>query len=69
MSQSPPSFAQRKILKRIEDGASLALDPKTGRYVLTELDGKIVQVDQRPVLVMLRKEILFQNLLGQCICT
>lgn len=69
MSQSPPSFAQQKILKRIEDGASLALDPKTGRYVLSELDGKIVQVDQRSVLVMLRKKILFQTLLGQCICT
>lgn len=61
-----PSIAQGKIIDRIKAGARLALDPKSGRYTLTELSGKVSQVDQRPVLVMIRDGLLWQTLSGEC---
>lgn len=61
-----PSIAQTKIINRVNAGSRLALDPKTGRYTLTELSGKICQIDQRPVLVMIREGLLQQTLGGEC---
>ena len=61
-----PSAAQSKLIERLQAGGRLALDIKTGRYVLTELGGKAHQVDQRPVTVMLRNGLLHQDMTGQC---
>lgn len=61
-----PSIAQNKILTRIKAGSRLALDPKTGRYSFTEMDGKVCQIDQRPVLVMIKNGLLQQTLGGEC---
>lgn len=60
------SGAQSKIIDRIKTGGRLALDPKTGRYIFTEMDGKVRQIDQRPVLVMIRDGWLHQTLGGEC---
>lgn len=62
-----PSNAQAKIIAAIQAGARLALDPKTGRYTITEMTGKTRRVDQRPVLVMIRDGILHQTLGGECL--
>lgn len=61
-----PSTAQAKIIARINAGGRLALDAKTGRYTVTEMDGKVCQIDQRPVLVMIRKGLLNKSLTGEC---
>ncbi len=61
-----PSVAQGKIIAKINAGGRLALDPKTGRYTFTEMNGKVCQVDQRPVLVMIRDGLLRQTLGGEC---
>ncbi len=60
-----PSLAQQKLLDRIIAGGRLSFDSSTGRYQLLE-QGQIKAVDQRPVLVMLRKGLLFQNMSGIC---
>ncbi len=61
-----PSAAQSKIIARLKAGSRLALDAKTGRYTLTEMHGAVCQIDQRPVLVMIRDGLLHQNLNGEC---
>ncbi|PKM47129.1 MAG: hypothetical protein CVV05_01435 [Gammaproteobacteria bacterium HGW-Gammaproteobacteria-1] len=61
-----PSNAQAKIIDRINEGARLSLDVKTGRYIITEIGGKVCQIDQRPVLVMIRDGLLHQSLGGEC---
>lgn len=61
-----PSAAQAKIITRINAGSRLAFDPKTGRYTFTEMNGKVCQIDQRPVLVMIRDGLLHQTLGGEC---
>lgn len=60
-----PSHAQAKILERMRAGARIALDPKTGRYTITER-GAVLALDQRPILCMLRDGLLFQDMAGQC---
>lgn len=60
-----PSIAQAKILKRMGSGGTLALNPKTGRYCITE-NGVSRNIDQRPVEVMIRDGILCQDLGGHC---
>lgn len=62
-----PSHAQAKIIAAIQAGARLALDPKTGRYTITEVTGKLRQIDQRPVVVMIRDGMLHQTLGGECL--
>lgn len=61
-----PSAAQAKIIAQINAGGRLALDAKTGRYTFTEMHGKVCQIDQRPVLVMIREGLLTQSLTGEC---
>jgi hypothetical protein len=62
-----PSLAQQKVLDRIAAGARLRLDPTCGRYTLTEMNGRVCQIDQRPVIVMIRDRHLHQTLTGECI--
>jgi len=61
-----PSLAQQKLLDRIAAGARLRLDPSSGRYTITEMSGKVCQIDQRPVIVMIRDGLLHQTLMGEC---
>lgn len=61
-----PSPAQAKIIARINAGGRLALDGKTGRYTITEMNGKVCQIDQRPVVAMIRDGLLHQSLGGEC---
>lgn len=61
-----PSAAQAKIIAMIQGGGRLALDAKSGRYTVTELSGKVIVVDQRPVIVMIRDGILAQDMTGIC---
>lgn len=65
MPGTRPSFAQQKVLDRIIAGGRLSFDSSTGRYQLLE-QGQINSVDQRPVLVMLRNGLLFQDMSGIC---
>jgi hypothetical protein len=61
-----PSTAQSRILEQLASGERLALDTKTGRYTMNTLDGRVKQIDQRPVLVMLRDGLLCQDVAGRC---
>ncbi len=61
------SPSQAKIAQRIQGGATLALSPKTGRYEFTEA-GESEQIDQRPILAMLRDGTLIQETMtGRCV--
>lgn len=61
-----PSTAQVKIIAKIEAGGRLALDPANGRYTITEPNGTVRQIDQRPVLAMIHNGLLHQDMGGQC---
>lgn len=60
-----PSPAQAKIIARMQAGGRLVFNTKTGRYTMTE-GGKEKDIDQRPILVMLRDGLLFQDMSGFC---
>lgn len=64
--QAKASPAQAKILAKLAAGARLSLDPKSGRYAITEVGGAVTSVDQRPVATMLRNGLLHQDLMGYC---
>lgn len=59
------SNAQRKIVDRMKAGESLSYDQKIGRYVMKK-NGVASQIDQRPVLVMIRDGSIRQDLGGSC---
>lgn len=61
------SIGQQKILDRFErlPGATLKYDQHIGRYRFYHLD-KVIDVDQRPIEVMLRTGVLEKSTLGQC---
>ncbi len=63
----PCTTAQSKVIERLQAGAHLSLDSKTGRYVLTDVTGKAQALDQRPVLAMLRNGVLQQDMTGRCL--
>lgn len=59
--------SQEKIARRIQGGATLALSPRSGRYEFTE-SGEAEQIDQRPILAMLRDGTLIQETMtGRCV--
>jgi hypothetical protein len=59
--------SQEKIARRIQGGATLALSPRSGRYEFTE-NGEAEQIDQRPILAMLRDGTLIQETMtGRCV--
>jgi hypothetical protein len=60
------STAQQKIVDRIGSGEALKFDQRTGRYVFTNSGGAEKDVDQRPVLVMIRDRVLRQDMTGHC---
>lgn len=64
--QAQASPAQAKILAKLTDGARLSLDPRSGRYAITEVGGAVTSIDQRPVAAMLRNGLLHQDLMGFC---
>lgn len=61
------SIGQQKILDRFErfPGATLKYDQQIGRYRFYH-EGKVIDVDQRPIEVMLRTGIMEKSTLGQC---
>lgn len=61
------SIGQQKILDRFEHlpGATLKYDQQIGRYRFHH-EGKVIDVDQRPIEVMLRNGIIEKSLMGQC---
>lgn len=61
-----PSSAQAKLIEQMNAGSRLTLDPKSGRYTLRGMDGKVCQIDQRPVLAMIKSGLLFQTVWGEC---
>lgn len=63
------STAQSRLLEQLQAGCRLSLDSKTGRYVLTDVTGKPLNVDQRPVQAMLRNGSLEQDMTGRCVTT
>ncbi|GEM_PF-1863916 len=60
------STAQSRLLEQLQAGGRLSLDSKTGRYVLTDIEGEPQSLDQRPVLAMLRSGALEQDMTGRC---
>lgn len=60
------SNAQSRLLEQLQAGGRLSLDSKTGRYVLTDVEGEPQPLDQRPVLAMLRSGALEQDMTGRC---
>jgi len=60
------STAQSRLLEQLQSGGRLSLDSKTGRYVLTDVEGEPQPLDQRPVLAMLRSGALEQDMTGRC---
>ena len=60
------SPAQSRLLEQLQAGGRLSLDSKTGRYVLTDVEGEPQPLDQRPVLAMLRSGALEQDMTGRC---
>lgn len=59
------SRAQQKIVDRMKSGESLSLDAHTGRYILKK-NGIVADIDQRPVLVLIRDGAIHQELSGSC---
>jgi len=61
------SIGQQKILDRFErmPGSKLTFDQHIGRYRFYH-EGKVIDVDQRPIEVMLRTGILEKSHQGQC---
>jgi hypothetical protein len=61
------SIGQQKILDRFKrlPGATLKFDQQIGRYRFHH-EGKVIDVDQRPVEVMLRTGVLEKSTMGQC---
>lgn len=61
------SIGQQKILDRFENlpGAALKYDQEIGRYRFYH-EGKVIDVDQRPIEVMLRTGIMEKSTMGQC---
>lgn len=60
------SPAQSRLLEQLQAGGHLSLDSKSGRYVLTDVEGEPQPLDQRPVLAMLRSGALEQDVTGRC---
>lgn len=60
------SPAQSRLLEQLQAGGRLSLDSKSGRYVLTDVEGEPQPLDQRPVLAMLRSGALEQDVTGRC---
>jgi len=60
------STAQSRLLEQLQAGGRLSLDSKSGRYVLTDVEGEPQPLDQRPVLAMLRSGALEQDMTGRC---
>lgn len=61
------SIGQQKILDRFErlPGATLKYDQQIGRYRFYR-EGKVIDVDQRPIEVLLRTGIMEKCTMGQC---
>ena len=60
------SAAQQKIVDRMRNGESLRFNQQTGRYVLQNGFGVEKDIDQRPVLVMIRDGAIQQDVMGHC---
>ena len=60
------SPAQSRLLEQLQAGGRLSLDSKSGRYVLTDVEGEPQPLDQRPLLAMIRSGALEQDMTGRC---
>ena len=60
------SSAQQKIVDRMRNGESLKFNQQTGRYVLKNVFGVEKDIDQRPMLVMIRYAAVQQDVMGHC---